>query len=83
MSLGTVQILEMTLDRFFPAEFRPCIFLPLITVNCATSVFTFYGGEDYNFTESIVFGSIWSRLGVKIAALAGIGEKTKYSDVLA
>ena len=31
-----VQILEMTLDRFFPALYHALgIFLPLITVNCA------------------------------------------------
>ena len=33
---ASVQILEMTLDKFFPALFNTLgIFLPLITVNCA------------------------------------------------
>ncbi|MEZ6195118.1 MAG: NADH:ubiquinone reductase (Na(+)-transporting) subunit E [Planctomycetota bacterium] len=79
-----VQILEMTLDRFFPALYNALgIFLPLITVNCAI-----LGGSllmverDYGFGESVVFG-VGSGIGwaMAIAALAGIREKLKYSDV--
>jgi Na+-transporting NADH:ubiquinone oxidoreductase subunit E len=79
-----VQILEMTLDRFFPALYNALgIFLPLITVNCAI-----LGGSllmverDYNFAESVTFG-LGSGVGwaLAIAALAGIREKMKYSDV--
>ena len=79
-----VQILEMTLDRFFPTLYNPLgIFLPLITVNCAI-----LGGSllmverDYNLPESVVFG-FGSGVGwaLAIAALAGIREKMKYSDV--
>mgnify|MGYP001269282563 CR=1 FL=1 len=79
-----VQILEMFLDRFMPALYNALgIFLPLITVNCAI-----LGGSllmverDYNFTESVVYalgaGVGWA---LAIAALAGIREKLKYSDV--
>jgi Na+-transporting NADH:ubiquinone oxidoreductase subunit E len=79
-----VQILEMTLDRFFPALYSALgIFLPLITVNCAILGGSLFMVErDYNFTESIVFG-FGSGLGwaLAIAALAGIREKMKYSDV--
>jgi Na+-transporting NADH:ubiquinone oxidoreductase subunit E len=79
-----VQILEMTLDRFFPALYSALgIFLPLITVNCAILGGSLFMVErDYNFTESIVFG-FGSGLGwaMAIAALAGIREKMKYSDV--
>ena len=79
-----VQILEMTLDRFFPALYAALgIFLPLITVNCAILGGSLFMVErDYNFTESIVFG-FGSGLGwaLAIAALAGIREKLKYSDV--
>ncbi len=79
-----VQILEMTLDRFFPPLYNALgIFLPLITVNCAI-----LGGSllmverDYTFGESVVFG-FGSGVGwaLAIAALAGIREKLKYSDI--
>lgn len=79
-----VQILEMTLDRFFPALYNSLgIFLPLITVNCAIlggSLFMVERG--YNFPESVVFG-FGSGVGwaLAIMALAGIREKMKYSDV--
>ncbi|HUT09834.1 MAG TPA: NADH:ubiquinone reductase (Na(+)-transporting) subunit E [Thermoguttaceae bacterium] len=79
-----VQILEMTLDKFFPALYNALgIFLPLITVNCAI-----LGGSllmverDYTFVESVGFG-LFSGIGwaLAIVALAGIRERMKYSDV--
>jgi len=79
-----VQILEMTLDRFFPALYGTLgIFLPLITVNCAILGGSIFMVErDYNFPESVVFG-FGSGFGwaIAIMALAGIREKMKYSDV--
>ncbi|MDD9952064.1 MAG: NADH:ubiquinone reductase (Na(+)-transporting) subunit E [Zetaproteobacteria bacterium] len=79
-----VQILEMTLDRFFPALYNALgIFLPLITVNCAILGGSLFMVErDYNFPESVVYG-LGSGVGwaLAIAALAGIREKLKYSDV--
>ncbi len=79
-----VQILEMLLDRFFPALYNALgIFLPLITVNCAILGGTLFMVErDYNFGESMVYG-IGSGLGwaLAITALAGVREKLKYSDV--
>jgi Na+-transporting NADH:ubiquinone oxidoreductase subunit E len=79
-----VQILEMTLDRYFPALHSTLgIFLPLITVNCAILGGTLFMVErDYNFPESVVFG-IGSGVGwaLAIVALAGIREKMKYSDI--
>ncbi|MGI9232531.1 MAG: NADH:ubiquinone reductase (Na(+)-transporting) subunit E, partial [Woeseiaceae bacterium] len=79
-----VQILEMTLDKFFPKLYNALgIFLPLITVNCAILGGTLFMVErQYNFTESVVFG-VGSGTGWAIAliALAGIREKLKYSDV--
>lgn len=79
-----VQILEMVLDKYFPALYNALgVFLPLITVNCAI-----LGGallmvqRDYNFAESVSFGLGagvgWS---LAIVALAGIREKLKYSDI--
>ena len=79
-----VQILEMTLDRYFPALYNSLgIFLPLITVNCAILGGTLFMVErDYNFPEIVVFG-VGSGVGwaLAITALAGIREKMKYSDV--
>jgi Na+-transporting NADH:ubiquinone oxidoreductase subunit E len=79
-----VQILEMVLDKFFPALYQALgIFLPLITVNCAILGGTLFMVErDYNFTESVVYG-VGSGFGwaLAIVALAGIREKMKYSDV--
>lgn len=79
-----VQILEMTLDRFFPALFNALgIFLPLITVNCAILGGSLFMVErDYDFGESVVYG-VGSGVGwaLAIVALAGLREKMKYSDV--
>ncbi|NVJ49918.1 MAG: NADH:ubiquinone reductase (Na(+)-transporting) subunit E [Gammaproteobacteria bacterium] len=79
-----VQILEMTLDKFFPALYNALgIFLPLITVNCAILGGTLFMVErDYQFGESVVYG-LGSGFGwaLAIVALAGIREKMKYSDV--
>jgi Na+-transporting NADH:ubiquinone oxidoreductase subunit E len=79
-----VQILEMTLDRFFPALYNALgIFLPLITVNCAILAGSLFMIErDYNFTESVVYG-VSSGFGwaLAITAMAGVREKLKYSDV--
>jgi len=79
-----VQILEMVLDKFFPALYNALgIFLPLITVNCAI-----FGGvafmvqREYTLIESTIYG-VGSGIGwtLAIVALAGIREKMKYSDV--
>jgi Na+-transporting NADH:ubiquinone oxidoreductase subunit E len=79
-----VQILEMVLDKYFPALYQALgIFLPLITVNCAI-----FGGvafmvqREYDLVESAIYG-VGSGVGwaLAIVALAGIREKMKYSDV--
>ncbi len=79
-----VQILEIVLDRFFPALYRAMgIFLPLITVNCAVLGGSLFMVErDYDLSESVVYG-VGSGLGwaIAIAALAGIRERLKYSDI--
>ncbi|SFN50319.1 Na+-transporting NADH:ubiquinone oxidoreductase subunit E [Cohaesibacter marisflavi] len=79
-----VQILEMILDRFFPALYNALgIFLPLITVNCAILGGSLFMVErDYTFVESSVYG-VSSGLGwaLAITAMAGVREKLKYSDV--
>lgn len=79
-----VQILEMTLDKFFPPLYNALgIFLPLITVNCAILGGSLFMVErDYNFGESVAYG-VGSGFGwaLAIAILAGIREKLDYSDV--
>jgi Na+-transporting NADH:ubiquinone oxidoreductase subunit E len=79
-----VQILEMFLDKFVPVLYNALgVFLPLITVNCAImGAALFMVERDYTFGESVVYGAGagigWA---LAIAALAGIREKLKYSDV--
>lgn len=79
-----VQILEMVLDKFFPALYQALgIFLPLITVNCAILAGSLFMIErDYNFGESVTYG-VGSGFGwaLAITIMAGVREKLKYSDV--
>lgn len=79
-----VQILEMALDRFVPSLYNALgIFLPLITVNCAIMGGSLFMVErDYDLAQSVTYG-IGSGFGwaLAIAALAGVREKLKYSDV--
>jgi Na+-transporting NADH:ubiquinone oxidoreductase subunit E len=79
-----VQILEMVLDKFFPALYNALgIFLPLITVNCAILAGSLFMIErDYDFNESVVYG-VGSGFGwaLAIVLMAGVREKLKYSDV--
>ena len=74
----------MFLDKFVPALYNALgVFLPLITVNCAilgTSLFMV--SREYNLAESMVYGfGSGTGFALAIAALAGIREKLKYSDI--
>ncbi|MGL6196995.1 MAG: NADH:ubiquinone reductase (Na(+)-transporting) subunit E [Thermoguttaceae bacterium] len=77
-----VQILEMILDRFFPALYNALgIFLPLITVNCAILGGSLFMVErDYNFEDSVLFGAFsgfgWA---LAIVLLAGVRERLEYA----
>jgi Na+-transporting NADH:ubiquinone oxidoreductase subunit E len=79
-----VQILELTLDRYFPGLHRALgIYLPLITVNCAIlGASLFMEERGYDFAESVVFG-LGSGVGwaLAIAALAAIRERLNYADI--
>lgn len=79
-----VQILEMILDKYFPALYNALgIFLPLITVNCAIfGGVSFMVQRDYTFVQSAVYGA-GAGIGwmLAIVALAGITEKLKYADI--
>jgi Na+-transporting NADH:ubiquinone oxidoreductase subunit E len=86
--IGTIaamtQIVEMALDRFAPALYNALgVFLPLIAVNCAIlGASLFMVERNYDFGESLVFG-FGSGLGwaLAIAALAGVRERLRYSNV--
>ena len=84
MIAALVQILEMVLDKFFPALYHALgVFLPLITVNCAILGGSLFMIErDYDFVESVVYG-VGSGFGwaLAITVMAGVREKLKYSDI--
>lgn len=75
---ASVQILEMVLDRWFPALFGALgLFLPLITVNCAILGGSLFMVERrYSLTQSVVFalggGVGWA---LAVTALAAIRER--------
>jgi Na+-transporting NADH:ubiquinone oxidoreductase subunit E len=81
---ASVQIVEMTLDRYAPKLYAALgVFLPLIAVNCAILGGSLFMVErDYTIPESAVFG-FGSGFGflLAIVALAAIREKMIYSDV--
>ena len=77
-----VQIVEMTIDRFFPVLYQTLgVFLPLIAVNCAILGGSLFMVErDYTFAESVVYG-LGSGVGwaLAIVTLAAIRERLRYS----
>lgn len=79
-----VQVLEMTLDRFFPRLYVALgSFLPLITVNCAVLGGSLFMAERrYTVTEAAVWG-FGGGLGwaLAIVAFAAIRERLRYSDM--
>lgn len=79
-----VQILEMTLDRHWPALHRSLgIFLPLVTVNCAILGGSLFMAErKYDFAESVTYG-LGSGVGwaIAIVAFAAIRERMRYADI--
>ena len=79
-----VQILEIALDRYFPALYQALgVFLPLIAVNCAIlGASLFMAERRYGFGESVVYG-LGSGIGwaLAIIVLAGLRHKLRYSDV--
>ncbi|MFY9206301.1 MAG: NADH:ubiquinone reductase (Na(+)-transporting) subunit E [Yoonia sp.] len=81
---ATVQILELTLDRYAPVLHQSLgIFLPLITVNCAILGGSLFMVERrYDLPESVVYG-IGSGIGwaLAIVAFAAIRERLRYADV--
>ncbi len=80
-----VQLVEMTVERFFPALYYILgIFLPLITVNCAilgASLFMII--RDYTLVQSMAYGA-GSGIGwmIAIIAVGAIREKVQKSAKL-
>jgi Na+-transporting NADH:ubiquinone oxidoreductase subunit E len=79
-----VQVLEILLQRFFPALYHALgIYLPLLTVNCAIlGASLFMVQRDYSLVESLSYG-LGAGFGwaLAIVALAGLREKMRYSDI--
>ena len=79
-----IQILELILNRYFPALFNTLgIYLPLLTVNCAIlGASLFMVQREYTFVESVAYGlGAGCGWALAIIALAGLREKMKYSDI--
>ncbi len=79
-----IQILEIILNRFFPALFNTLgIYLPLLTVNCAIlGASLFMVQRQYTFTESVAYGfGVGFGWALALVALAGLREKMRYSDI--
>ena len=81
---AVVQLVEMVLDRFFPAIHASFgVFLPLLTVNCAILAGSLFMVErDYNLAESTVFGlGAGFGFGVAVVMLAAIRTRLAYADL--
>jgi Na+-transporting NADH:ubiquinone oxidoreductase subunit E len=81
---ASVQVIEMSMDKFAPALYTALgVFLPLITVNCIILAGSLFMQErDLNVGESLVFGA-GSGFGwaLAIVALAAVRDKLSYSNV--
>ena len=81
---ATVQLLEMLLDRYFPAIHAAFgVFLPLLTVQCAILAGSLFMVErQYTLTESMIFG-VGSGVGFAVAVimLSAIRARLSYADL--
>lgn len=81
---ATVQLLEMLLDRFFPAIHAAFgVFLPLLTVQCAILAGSLFMVErQYTLGESAIFG-VGSGVGFAVAVimLSAIRARLSYADL--
>jgi Na+-transporting NADH:ubiquinone oxidoreductase subunit E len=80
---AAVQVVEMALDKYFPALHTSLgVFLPLIAVNCAILGGSLFMAErEYTFPESVVF-ALGSGIGflLAIVGFAAIREKMRYGN---
>lgn len=81
---ATVQLLEMVLDRFFPAIHASFgVFLPLLAVQCAILGGSLFMVErDYDLAQSAVFGlGAGFGFALAVAMLAAIRMRLAYADL--
>ena len=80
-----VQLVEMTIDRYFPKLYNILgVFLPLITVNCAIlGASLFMVIREYTLIQSMAYGA-GSGIGwlIAISAVGAIREKIEKSGML-
>ncbi len=79
-----VQILEMTLEKYFPRLFQALgIYLPLLTVNCAIlGASLFMVQRNYRFEESVAYGfGVGCGWALAIILFAAIRERIGQFDV--
>lgn len=81
---GTVQLVEMYLQKFFPNLYESFgIFLPMITTNCAIlGACLFIQKFEYNLIQATIF-SLGGGMGfaMAITIMAGIREELNFSDI--
>ncbi|MCA0043477.1 NADH:ubiquinone reductase (Na(+)-transporting) subunit E [Celeribacter litoreus] len=81
---ATVQLLEMVLDRFFPAIYASFgVFLPLLTVQCAILAGSLFMVErSYTLAESTVFGlGAGTGFAVSVIMLGAIRARLAYAHI--
>lgn len=81
---ATVQLLEMVLDRFFPAIHGSFgVFLPLLTVQCAILGGSLFMVErNYSLAQSTVFGlGAGFGFAVAVVMLGAIRARLAYADL--
>lgn len=81
---ATVQLLEMLLDRFFPAIHASFgVFLPLLTVQCAILAGSLFMVErHYTLAQSFVFGlGGGTGFAVAVIMLAAVRSRLAYADL--
>lgn len=81
---ATVQMLEMVLDRFFPAIYAAFgVFLPLLTVQCAILAGSLFMVErSYTLAQSTVFGlGAGFGFAVAVVMLGAIRARLSYADL--
>jgi Na+-transporting NADH:ubiquinone oxidoreductase subunit E len=81
---ATVQLLEMVLDRFFPAIYASFgVFLPLLTVQCGIlGGSLFMVDRRYDLAESAVFGlGAGFGFAVAVVMLGAIRARLAYADL--
>ncbi|SLN26050.1 NADH:ubiquinone reductase (Na(+)-transporting) subunit E [Roseisalinus antarcticus] len=81
---ATVQLLEMVLDRFFPAVYAAFgVFLPLLTVQCAILAGSLFMQERrYGLAESAVYGlGSGAGFAVAVVVLSAVRTRLAYADL--